>query len=90
MIIAVNMDIMNKINCATIYLPEELDINFSKKYLLIDMLNKKKYERQGKEVIIILEPGESHIFLVKQANEMFGNIKRVGWKKEDRMKFREE
>lgn len=63
-IVAVNMDIANKAT-ATIYLPDELNIDLSKKYILHDVLNNKKYERQGKEVVIILESGESHIFVVK-------------------------
>lgn len=66
MIIAVNMDIVNKIDHAIIYLPDELGINLSKKYVLKDVLNHKNYERKGKEVVIVLEPGESHIFLVGQ------------------------
>ena len=65
-LIVVNMDIVKKVDCATIYLPDELKLDFSKKYWLSDVLNNKKYERKGKEIHIVLEPGESHIFLVKQ------------------------
>ncbi|GIU69389.1 MAG: hypothetical protein KatS3mg002_0625 [Candidatus Woesearchaeota archaeon] len=65
MLICVNMDIHNKCN-TQIYLDENSLIDFSKKYLIKDLLNNKQYIREGKILNIILEPGESHIFQVIQ------------------------
>lgn len=65
-IVCVNMDVVHKVDCATIYLPEDVGIDYDKKYVLHDLLTGKKYERQGKEVLIILQPGESHVFVVEQ------------------------
>ena len=64
-LVCVNMDIHNRTECK-IYLDENLGIDFSRKYALKDLLHKKQYLRDGKEVTIILEPGESHIFRVEQ------------------------
>ena len=36
-----------------------------RKYQLIDQLTKEKYPRQGKELLVKLEPGQSHIFTVE-------------------------
>jgi glycosidase len=63
-IMCVNMDV-NNISSTTIFL-DGMGLNLEKKYLLKDLLNKKSYERIGREVAIILEPGESHIFQVMQ------------------------
>ncbi|HIJ02026.1 hypothetical protein J4399_06440 [Candidatus Woesearchaeota archaeon] len=63
-LICTNMDLHNKCD-AKIYLDENSGIDLSKKYILHDLLNNRKYIREGNEVVIILEPGESHIFKVE-------------------------
>ena len=64
-IIAVNMDVNNK-SCASIRLSNVLGIDFSKEYVLNDLLGSRKYKRHGNELYVELEPGESHIFRVEQ------------------------
>jgi alpha-amylase len=66
MIIIVNIDIVNAAQGVTVHLPNELPIDFTKPFVLDDLLNNKKYERKGNQLSIILEPGEAHIFKVKQ------------------------
>jgi hypothetical protein len=65
-LICVNMDLHSKADLVPIYLDENSGIDFSKKYILKDLLTNKRYIREGKEVSIVLEPGESHIFQVMQ------------------------
>lgn len=60
-IVVVNMDVEQEISPTILYLPEE----YSNKFTLIDELNKKEYKREGKELLIKLKPGQSHIFTVK-------------------------
>ncbi len=64
-IVCVNMDIHNKAG-ATIYLNDDSGIDFSNEYTLNDLLNHKKYVRNGKEFVVLLEPGDSHIFKIEQ------------------------
>ncbi|MEM4637617.1 MAG: alpha-amylase family glycosyl hydrolase [Candidatus Woesearchaeota archaeon] len=64
MLVCVNMDLYNRAT-VKIYL-DESGIDFTKKYTLKDLLTNKKYLREGKEVLIVLEPGESHIFEIIQ------------------------
>jgi len=64
-LICVNMDLHNKCD-SRIYLDINSGIDVSKKYLLKDLLNNKQYLREGNDVQIILEPGQSHIFQVIQ------------------------
>ena len=64
-LVCVNMDVHNKA-CAKVFIDKGLELNFDKKYTLNDLLNRKKYVREGKELLVVLEPGESHIFLITQ------------------------
>jgi len=66
MLVVVNMDVVNMVDSATVYLPDEFNLDYSRPYFLRDNLNRKTYVREGKELIVILEPGESHIFEVMQ------------------------
>jgi hypothetical protein len=59
------MDLHSKCD-SRIYIDVNSGIDLSKKYLLKDLLNNKQYLREGNDVQIILEPGESHIFQVVQ------------------------
>jgi glycosidase len=62
-LICVNMDLHNR--CDThIYIDVNSGIDTSKKYVLKDLLNNKQYIREGNDIHIILNPGESHIFQV--------------------------
>ena len=65
-LVCVNMDLHSKADLIPIYLDDDSGIDFSKKYILKDLLTNKKYVREGKEISVILEPGESHIFQVMQ------------------------
>lgn len=64
-LVCVNMDIHNRCD-TSIYLDTNSGIDPSKKYIIKDLLNNKQYIREGTDVRIILEPGESHIFQVVQ------------------------
>ena len=64
-LVCVNMDLHNKCD-SRIYLDVNSGIDLSRKYLLKDLLNNKQYLREGNDVQIILEPGQSHIFQVIQ------------------------
>lgn len=65
-LICVNMDIHNESGPVVVFLDNSLNLNFDKKYTLSDLLNKQKYVREGRELTVILGPGESHIFKVEQ------------------------
>lgn len=65
-LVCVNMDLHIKADMVKIYLDENSGIDFLQKYVLKDLLNNKEYIREGKELNIILEPGESHIFKIIQ------------------------
>ena len=60
-IVCTNMDVYQKSGPIIVYLPEY----FNQSYQLTDLLNHRKYKRQGRELVIILEPGQSHIFKVE-------------------------
>ncbi|MFC1653974.1 alpha-amylase family glycosyl hydrolase [Patescibacteria group bacterium] len=60
-IVAINMDVHSQAGPTTLYLPEEYDREFT----ITDELTKEKYQREGREMIIKLDPGQSHIFTVK-------------------------
>jgi len=64
-LVVVNMDIINKTN-AILYLPQTANFDPDKSYILKDLLDKKEYQRQGFHLYVELNPGQSHIFLVKQ------------------------
>jgi glycosidase len=65
-IVVVNMDIVARAEYVKIHLPDALPIDFTKPYVLDDLLNGEKYDREGHEVTVILDPGEAHIFKVRQ------------------------
>lgn len=67
-IIVINLDVANKFS-SEIYLSDDLPKDFKNKYILNDLLNKKKYEKRGNKFTVILEPGEAHIFKVEQKFE---------------------
>lgn len=56
-----NMDVINQAGPTVVYLPEEFD----RAYSLHDELSGESYPRQGKELLVILKPGQSHIFSVE-------------------------
>lgn len=60
-LVVVNMDVFNNAGPLAIFLPEE----FSGKYMLTDELTGEIYEREGKELTVLLNPGQSHIFRVE-------------------------
>lgn len=60
-IVITNMDVHYPAGPTTIYLPEK----FSGEYHLLDLLTDESYERSGRELIVKLDPGASHVFLVK-------------------------
>jgi len=66
-IVTVNMDVNNSSH-AKIRISNVLGIDFSKEYVLHDLLNGRKFKRHGNEPYIELEPGESHIFRIEQKN----------------------
>lgn len=59
-IVAVNMDVENQAGPTIIYLPPE----FSGEYSLVDHLTGEKYQRSGRELMVVLEPGQGHLFSV--------------------------
>ncbi|NMC36644.1 hypothetical protein GYA49_06430 [Candidatus Beckwithbacteria bacterium] len=65
MLIVVNMDIINKAQ-ATLVLPEIPLFDPDKEYILKDLLSKKIYRRDNRELFIELEPGQCHLFLIEQ------------------------
>jgi alpha-amylase len=71
-LVCVNMDINNRAGVVTAYLDQACDqetgIDFSGAYKLHDLLHSKTYDRNGRELHIILEPGDSHIFRIEQSD----------------------
>jgi cyclomaltodextrinase / maltogenic alpha-amylase / neopullulanase len=59
-IVAVNMDVFQQAGPAIISLPEM----FSGSYTLTDALTGEVFERQGRELIVLLPPGQGHVFTV--------------------------
>jgi len=59
-VVIVNMDVNAQAGPAVIYLPDR----FNKKYTLLDLLTNKSYKREGRELTVVLPPGEGHIFSV--------------------------
>jgi alpha-amylase len=66
-IVAVNINLVEKADHITVHLTDDLPIDYAKPYVLHDLLTGSKYERSGKDIQIVLEPGEAHIFKVLQA-----------------------
>lgn len=64
-LVTTNMDV-NNTAIANIYLPDSLGLDFNNEYKLKDLMSKKTYTRKGKEVLILLGPGDSHVFKVSQ------------------------
>lgn len=60
-VVVVNMDVYHKA-LATISLPE----SFAGAYTLVDLLTETTYVREGRELLVELDPGQGHIFLVKR------------------------
>lgn len=63
MLVIVNMDVYSKAGPAIVYLPQ----NFANAYVLTDLLSETVYKREGQELIVALEPGQGHLFLVSQS-----------------------
>ena len=61
-IVVVNMDVHQKAGPAKVFLSNELSDNTG----LTDLITGKKYEVEGNELVVVLDPGESHIFLVNK------------------------
>jgi len=59
-IVIVNMDVFHSAGPATIYLPED----FSRDYHLTDLLTHQEFDRHGQELLVELDPGQAHVFLV--------------------------
>jgi glycosidase len=60
MLVVVNMDLYDEAGPTIIYLPER----FASAYELRDMLTGINFEREGRELIVKLPPGEGHIFKI--------------------------
>lgn len=65
-LVVVNMDINNKANHVTINIPDIEGYDFEKTYVLRDLVTGEMFEREGRFVTILLDPGESHVFEVLQ------------------------
>ncbi len=57
----VNFDVRQTAGPSIIYLPMEFD----QPYVLFDHITEERYERNTKELTVVLPPGESHIFEVR-------------------------
>ena len=72
MLISVNMNIYAQ-STETLLLDENISnvigIDFSKKYVLKDLLDNKEYVREENHLTIVLEAGKSHIFKVEKYPE---------------------
>jgi len=64
--VVVNMDFNNKADHVKIHLPEIEGYDFSKPYVLRELLTGKSFERDTSKLTIVLEPGESQVFLIEQ------------------------
>jgi glycosidase len=64
-IICVNIDINHEAH-ALLHLHDADNIDFTKPYLLKDLLSDESYERRGRDIFVKLAPGESHVFKVIQ------------------------
>ncbi len=65
-LVVVNMDFNNKVDGIKIDLPNIPGFDLNKTYELTDLLIGEIHKREGKFLTIILGPGESHIFKIKQ------------------------
>ncbi len=59
-IVVVNFDVHRSAGPALIFLPDAFDCS----YTLTDLLDNQKYSRSGRQLLVELQPGASHIFLV--------------------------
>jgi len=75
-LVVVNMDFNNKADHVIVDLPTIEGYDFSKPYVLTDLLSNKRYKREGHFVTIVLEPGESHIFTISQRSSASSPAKR--------------
>jgi maltooligosyltrehalose synthase len=60
-LVIVNMDVFHQAGPAIVHLPEDFD----GMYQLYDVLSEIPFTRHGRELTVILEPGEGHLFSVK-------------------------
>jgi glycosidase len=60
-IVVVNMDVHRQAGPAVVYLPQA----FEGEYTLADELTGERYQRRGRELIVVLPPGEGHLFSVE-------------------------
>lgn len=61
LIVVVNMDVHHQAGPTIVYLPEEFDGNYN----LTDLLSNQNFNRQGRELVVVLPPGEGHVFKVR-------------------------
>lgn len=59
-LVIVNMDVFHQAGPAIVYLPKQFD----GMYQLRDLLSTSSFNRHGRELTVILEPGEGHLFKV--------------------------
>lgn len=59
-IVIVNMDVHCQAGPAVVYLSDE----YAGAYMLTDLLTGKRFARKGQELLVTLDPGEAHLFLV--------------------------
>lgn len=60
-LVIVNMDVYNQAGPAIVYLPQE----FGGIYQLKDELNGSTYLRHGRELTVVVKPGDGHLFRIK-------------------------
>lgn len=66
MLIVVNMDILNQVEGTMLNLPGVANFDPTKEYILKDLLTGKIYKRSDPKLKIVLDPGDSHIFVIEQ------------------------
>ncbi|OGV95806.1 hypothetical protein A2W24_01970 [Microgenomates group bacterium RBG_16_45_19] len=59
-LVVTNMDVLNQAGPAKLLLPE----SWPKRFKLHDLISDEQFEREGKEITVVLPPGQSHIFQV--------------------------
>lgn len=59
-IVIINMDVHRQAGPTLVYLPEK----FNTQYQLTDLLTHRSFTRQGKDLLVELEPGDAHLFKV--------------------------
>jgi glycosidase len=64
-IVTVNMNVEHRAG-TKVFLADDLPIDFSKPYALIDLYSGEEFNKEGNELPVILDAGEAHIFKVIQ------------------------